>query len=691
MKRASSKLIHSHFHNNHLKKSSSSISIFSKDFHHFSSLPSTNQQNNKHPSNAHLKSCIKIQPLLFSSHFHETPSKAHLKLGLKIQSLLFTRHFSQFLETPSKFHVKSCIKMKTLLFSRKLSHFLETPCHKFTTLVDPQKPSSRQRKTKERSEIFDEFEAAKSSEEMVKAFEKMQTVFDENELGLACLKIGLKLDEEGEYPEKVIEYANRALKIFDENDNDNDDNDNDMSLPLAMNLQLLGSACYSLNKFNESLGYLNRANRILGKLEETMDSNDGFEIKHVLHAVHLNLANTKNAMGRREDAIGNLKKCLEIKEMTLEGNSRELGNAYRDMAEAYVALLSFSEALPYCEKAMEIHKVHLGSNSVEVAHNRRLLGVIYTGLEEHQKALEENQLSQRVLKNWGLNSDLLRAEIDAANMQIALGKFDEAINTLKSVVLQTDKESEDRALIFVSMAKALCNQEKFPEGKRCLQMACGILDKKEKSSPLAVAEAYMEISMQYETMNEFETAISLLKKAQSMLEKIPQEQHSVGSASARIGWLLLLTGKVQESIPYLEDATERLKENFGSKHFGVGYVYNNLGAAYLELDRPQSAAQVFALAKDIMDTSLGPHHVDSIEACQNLSKAYSAMGSYGLAINFQEKAIDAWRGHGPSANDELREAQRVLVELKVKASCEPKDKKTLPEHHGRKRSSKSIT
>jgi hypothetical protein len=35
---------------------------------------------------------------------------------------------------------------------------------------------------------------------------------------------------------------------------------------------------------------------------------------------------------------------------------------------------------------------------------------------------------------------------------------------------------------------------------------------------------------------------------------------------------------------------------------------------------------MFAVAKDIMDAALGPHHADSIEAYQNLSKAYSAMG-----------------------------------------------------------------
>lgn len=51
-----------------------------------------------------------------------------------------------------------------------------------------------------------------------------------------------------------------------------------------------------------------------------------------------------------------------------------------------------------------------------------------------------------------------------------------------------------------------------------------------------------------------------------------------------------------------------------------------------------------------------------------LGLIWSLLCSYALAINFQEKAIDAWTGHGPSASDELKEAQRVLMELKVKAS-----------------------
>lgn len=41
--------------------------------------------------------------------------------------------------------------------------------------------------------------------------------------------------------------------------------------------------------------------------------------------------------------------------------------------------------------------------------------------------------------------------------------------------------------------------------------------------------------------------------------------------------------------------------------------------------------------------------------------------SYQLAINFQEKAIEGWEGHGQSAEDELKEAHQLLEQLKKKA------------------------
>ncbi|KAL0009247.1 hypothetical protein SO802_010749 [Lithocarpus litseifolius] len=132
-----------------------------------------------------------------------------------------------------------------------------------------------------------------------------------------------------------------------------------------MTLQLMGSANYNLKRFNDSLGYLNRANRLLGRLEE--EGFSGEDVMPMLHAVQLELANVKTTMGRREEALGNLRKCLEIKEVTFEKDSRELGKSHQDLVEAYVAVLNFKEFLSYCMKALEIHKKQLGQNSVEVA------------------------------------------------------------------------------------------------------------------------------------------------------------------------------------------------------------------------------------------------------------------------------------------------------------------------------------
>lgn len=41
--------------------------------------------------------------------------------------------------------------------------------------------------------------------------------------------------------------------------------------------------------------------------------------------------------------------------------------------------------------------------------------------------------------------------------------------------------------------------------------------------------------------------------------------------------------------------------------------------------------------------------------------------SYTLALEFQQKVVDAWASHGSSAKDELKEAIRLLEELKKKA------------------------
>lgn len=52
--------------------------------------------------------------------------------------------------------------------------------------------------------------------------------------------------------------------------------------------------------------------------------------------------------------------------------------------------------------------------------------------------------------------------------------------------------------------------------------------------------------------------------------------------------------KVSKEVGYLESAVDRMKKSFRPKHFGMEYIYNNLGAAYMEVECPQTSTQMFA-------------------------------------------------------------------------------------------------
>ncbi|XP_037451090.1 protein KINESIN LIGHT CHAIN-RELATED 2-like, partial [Triticum dicoccoides] len=562
---------------------------------------------------------------------------------------------------------------------KPLNPLLPHPRRHYSPRPPPALPASARALAEAAEEAF---EAASTTTDLFAAFSRLETAVSptDKRLALACLKLGQHLDSSASAdPSRVLELALRSVGILEAGGpwSSGASSDSD-AVSLAMALHLAGSASLDLTRFHDALSFLSRSLRLLTPLLPAKDAAvgyeggdsdaEGFDMRPVAHAVRLQLANVKTALGRREEALADLRASVELKESILPPGSRELGAAYRDLAEAHASVLDFKQALPFCQKALELHESTLGKNSVELAHDRRLLGVIYTGLEQYEQAFEQNEMSQKVMKKWGVaGADLIHAEIDAANIKIALGKLDEAVSVLKDVAKKVEKDSDARALVFISMAKALANQEKVGDTKRCLEIACDILEKKEVSEPDKVAEAYTEVSSLYEMVNEFDKAISLLKRSLGMLERIPQSQHLEGNVAAKIGWLLLLTGKVAESVPYLEDAVERMKESFGPKHYGVGYVYNNLGAAYMEMDRPQSAAQMFALAKEVMDVSLGPHHSDTIETCQSLANAYNTMGSYALAMELQKRVIDSWRNHGPSAADELREAIRLYEQIKIKA------------------------
>ncbi|XVF80953.1 hypothetical protein PTKIN_Ptkin15bG0117000 [Pterospermum kingtungense] len=566
-------------------------------------------------------------------------SKASLSLLSRFRAIapLFSRNYdsgiSLFLSSTTSSsplhstHVPGLNLIKTHPFQTIPSRNIRTPPHSL----------SGQIYVIAKPHIVQAFGSAKTAEQMLAAFQDMEASLDDADLGLASFKVGFQLQQEGKDPEKALSFAHKAFKALDR--------DGQPSVLVVMTLHLLGRINITLKRFDDSLGYLTRAYSLLCRLgEEGITSVE--HIRPGIHAVQTELGNLKRAMERIDEALENYKKALEISEMTLEMDSKELG-------------------------ALEIHKKELGHDSVEVAHDRRIVGAIYSGAGEHKKALEQFELSRKVFKHCGLTSELLSTEMDAVYVQISLGKFDEAINTLKGIIQQAknEKDSENQAAMFILIGKALCDQGKFADSKGCLDFARKILDEKEAVSPRFVAQACIDVANVYEAMNEFETAVSLLNRALHLIEKELQQQHLEGTVSARIGWMLLSRGEVPRAIPYLESAAERFKESLSSKHFGIIttiwalHIWNRTDLS--QRHRWRACVSRKTDSKELRMKSSGLRNV--IKRLDMLcSDAFKKL-FYALAVEFQQQVIDALKCRGQSALYELAEAHHIPEELKRKA------------------------
>ncbi|GMJ14771.1 hypothetical protein like AT2G31240 [Hibiscus trionum] len=153
--------------------------------------------------------------------------------GLRSAAPLLSRDYSQstFSSSSSPIHstglrliqspVKTHEPFQTISF-RNLGTSAENPKQSFS-------------KPREKSELVEAFEAAKTTEEMISLFEEMEAMegcFDKRELGIAALKIGRKLERGGAYPKKFSPFAMKALNSLREY--------GELSLPVAMAFQLLG-------------------------------------------------------------------------------------------------------------------------------------------------------------------------------------------------------------------------------------------------------------------------------------------------------------------------------------------------------------------------------------------------------------------------------------------------------------------
>ncbi|KAL3695635.1 hypothetical protein R1sor_009711 [Riccia sorocarpa] len=503
------------------------------------------------------------------------------------------------------------------------------------------------------------------------------TLEDEG-VGILYLKLGQEYDAAGETPQKILKCGEQALKVF----NNKHKAGEDVRAEMGMSYHLIGTAYMRMEEYDKSFSFLRKSYDIL-------EERGGENSRAAKCAVKFMIGEALSGMGKPDEALTHLRAAVAEQEAILGRDHVQLGRSYRQLAETLTHVMKHEEALPLVQKSIEIHTKSQGEESMEIAIDRRLLAVIYIGLEQHEKALEEHKIVRKILSKSDFGSQTVFVDIATADTEITLGKYDDAVASLETAIKQVEKGSAMHALALVNLAKVYERQGKKADADKYAEEVIKILEDKvlSNSDPLAVAEGYTELAALYERLTQTEKAIELLKKAHAIYTPIPHQKNAVAGTQAQIGMLLFFTGKVAEAVPYLENAVQTLEEAVGEQNFALAMVLNHLGVANVELERLEAATEHFERAKAIFNDVLGTDHDDTIAVARNLVNTYSLLDRLDEAIRYQEEVIREVEKKGDEFKEMLDDAKSHLLMLKDHQESGKPMSQTFghdsPRHYGR--------
>lgn len=437
-------------------------------------------------------------------------------------------------------------------------------------------------------------------------------------LGRFLLKRTKEMVAMGENPEKALELALLAVKSYEKSAN------GEIDLEFVVCLHVLSAIYCSLGQYHESIPVLKRSIDVLG-----FRDSEGHALTKF--AGYMQLGDVYAMMGQIENSIPSYMEGLEIQRKLLGDNDIRIGETLRYVAEAHVQALQFDEAEKICQMALDIHKKNKTLGSLEEAADRRLMGLICDSKGEHGQALEHYVLASMGIASHGQEVDVASIDCNIGDAYLSLLRYDEAVFAYQKALTVFKSRKGDShpmvASVYVRLADLYNKVGKFRESRIYCENTLRIYGRRNNGiSPQAVASGLLEISAVYQSMNELEQALKLLRKASQIYASVLGHQSTIAGIEAQIGVLLYMMGRHSDSYVTLKSAVSKFRAGAEKRSSFFGIALSQMGLACLQCYALSEAAEHFEEARDILEKELGPYHPDTLGVYSNLAGAYDALG-----------------------------------------------------------------
>ncbi|KAK7266099.1 hypothetical protein RIF29_18739 [Crotalaria pallida] len=478
------------------------------------------------------------------------------------------------------------------------------------------------------------------------------------DLGPYLLKQTRDMISSGENPHKALAVALRALKSFEVLCANNDGKP---SLEMVMCLHVVATLYCNLGQYNEAIPILERSIDI-PVLEDGQD--------HALakFAGCMQLGDTYAMMGQIENSILFYTAGLEIQGQAMGEMDPRFGETCRYVAEAHVQALQFDEAGKLCQMALDIHKGNGSPASLEEAADRRLMGLICDSKGDFEAALEHYVLASMAMSANGQEVDVAAVDCSIGDAYLSLARYDEAVFSYqKALTVFKSAKGENHptvASVYVRLADLYNKIGKFKESKSYCENALRIFGKINPGIPLEeVASGLIDVAAIYQSMNDLEKGLKLLKKALKIYGNAPGQQSTIAGIEAQMGVMYYMLGNYSDSYNIFKSAIAKFRASSEKKSALFGIALNQMGLACVQRYAINEAADLFEEARTILEKEYGPYHPDTLGVYSNLAGTYDAMGRVDDAIEILEHVVGMREEKLGTANPDVDDEKRRLQEL----------------------------
>ncbi|KAA3455952.1 kinesin light chain-like isoform X2 [Gossypium australe] len=475
------------------------------------------------------------------------------------------------------------------------------------------------------------------------------------ELGPVLLKQTRDMMSSGENPKKALELALQATKSFEKC------TDGKPSLDLVMSLHVLAALYSNLGQYNEAIPVLERS-------IEIPVIEDGQTHALAKFAGCMQLGDTYAMQGQMENSILCYTAGLEIQRQVLGETDPRVGETSRYVAEAHVQALQFDEAEKLCQIALDIHGENGAPASIEEAADRKLMGLICDSKGDYESALEHYVLASMAMAANGNEVDVASIDCSIGDAYLSLARYDEAVLAYqKALTVYKSAKGENHprvASVYVRLADLHNKIGKARDSRTYCEDALRIYGKPNPGIPSEeIASGLIDIAAIYQSMNDLDQALKLLKRALTIFGEAPGQQSTIAGIEAQMGVMYYMMGSYTDSYNTFKSSISKFRASGEKKSALFGIALNQMGLACIQRYSINEATDLFEEARKILEKEYGPYHPDTLGVYSNLAGTYDAMGRLNDAIEILDYLVDIREEKLGTANPDVIDEKRRLGEL----------------------------